>query len=158
VNANDSNPPVPPRRSEGRFVRWQSLTNRQFGYALNLFLTFATGALAFSLNETRNLRSHPCSCAECLLVESCVVFLFSLAAGIWCVLNRLRDFRLTAKIARMREKRGDEIIDPYTSRHLVRLRRKTKRLGKCTWTLLCWQIGMFSLGVLLVVVAFGISL
>ena len=40
--------------------------------------------------------------------------LASVGFGIWCVINRLRDFRATTKVARMREKgKSDEEMQPY---------------------------------------------
>jgi hypothetical protein len=40
---------LPMAHSEGSFVRWQGIAVNQLGFANNLFLTFATASLGFTL-------------------------------------------------------------------------------------------------------------
>src|SRR5258708_26045545 len=89
---------------EGSFVRWQAITIAQLGFTSNLILTLAVGALGFALTLVKDADVIASCWARCLLVLSIVGLLISLALGIWCALNRLADFRMTAQIARGREK------------------------------------------------------
>ena len=82
---------------------------------------------------------------------SIVGLLLSLALGIWCALNRLADFRMTAQIARGREKlrtmtSEQERLDE--EKQLDVKREKVEKLDNGTWTLFFWQVGTFGAGIL----------
>jgi hypothetical protein len=68
----------------------------------------------------------------------------SIALGLRCSINRLRDFRATAQVARRRMK-GE----------MVQLadRQETKALGDKSWRLLWWQLTLFGLGTLATAIA-----
>jgi hypothetical protein len=55
--------------------------------------------------------------------------------GLKLVINRLDDFKITAKIARKRETNKREGIEED--------RKKVKEIGEKTWNLLIWQISTF---------------
>jgi len=93
---------------EGSFIRWQSIRIVQFGHVNNLILTFATASLGFALTLLKGSRAENVSCSFCIWLLAVVTLLGSLAVGIWCSINRLRDFRETAQIAREREALGSE--------------------------------------------------
>ena len=69
--------------------------------------------------------------------------MLSVFSALWCALNRLWDFRETARIARgkMSDREKDIAQD------------KAKRYGHITWCLLYTQLSAFALGVLLLAVA-----
>ena len=93
-------------RSEGSFIRWQAIAIAQLGYAVNLILTLATASLGFAVALIKDKDFTPGCWSKCLLVLSQLSLLASVALGIWCVINRLLDFRKTKDNARDREIRG----------------------------------------------------
>jgi len=82
---------------------------------------------------------------KCTFSVALLSLLASIGLGIWCVVNRLRDFRATKEVARKREKGA-------TDSELQPLRDLSDRLGSKTWWLFWWQIGMFGAGIVLTVV------
>jgi len=141
-------------RSEGSFVRWQAIRITQMGYAVNLILTFAAASLGFVLTlvKDQELRAHPWG--ACLLVFGGLSFMISITAGIWCVLNRLEDFRESAQIAREREKfEWQGYGKPWINDQLRCQRCKNRKRGECSKTLFNWQVVIFGLGVLFLTMA-----
>jgi uncharacterized membrane protein YbhN (UPF0104 family) len=129
---------------KGSFIRWQSITIAQLTYAVNLVLGLAVAALAFQVTTLLNEKFNPESWQKCAFSISLLALLASVGLGIWCVINRLRDFRATTKVARMREqKNSDAEMGPH--------RVLYEELGKKTWGIFWWQIGTFGVGVLLLV-------
>lgn len=127
------------------FTRWQSITINQLTYAINLILALSIAALAFQVTTLLNPQFNPISWQKCAFALSLLSLMFSTAFGIWCVINRLSDFRLTAKIARMKEQKMSNIeLQPY--------RDLSKNLGNKTWLLFLFQITTFGLGTLLLVI------
>jgi len=125
------------------------------GYAVNLVLTLATAALAFSVTLVKDdkLRCH--EWGRLLLAFAGLLLILSGGLGLWCVLNRLRNFRETSRIAREREKMESEKLGKeWIDKQLREKRRKTRNIGNRTWTLLRWQLMTFAGGVLLLVAAF----
>ena len=85
------------------FVRWQSVTREQLGAITNLVLGLATGMIAFE--STLLLESKLVErCAFSFGIVSLALLVLSVGIALWCAINRLRDFRLTAQIARRRER------------------------------------------------------
>lgn len=118
------------------FIRWQEITRNHFSSVANLILALATGLLAF---QSTLLLEHKLSvpCAFWLATASLIFLATSVAIALWCLVNRLRDFRLTAQIARRREKGETELQE---------FREKSKSLGKFTWGLFWFQVALFGLG------------
>jgi hypothetical protein len=128
------------------FSRWQARTIEQFGYALNLILTLSVAALGYELALLLNMNLGRLEWKKYLLVLSTLSLTLSVAAGLWCVINRLRDFRATAQTARRRQ-------DGASEAELQPLRSLTRSLGQRTWLLFWWQISAFGAGILLLVIA-----
>jgi uncharacterized membrane protein YbhN (UPF0104 family) len=143
------------RKNRESSIRWQGRTIEQLGYALNLILGLTVAALGFEVSLILNKDFHRAGWQKCILSISLLALVLSVAVGLWCVLNRLRDFRTTAETAWKRENDASDI-------KLQPLRTLTRTLGKRTWVLFQWQLWSFSLGVLLLVVgvagSFGITL
>lgn len=129
-------------------TRWQGRTIEQFGYALNLILGLSVAVLGYELSHLLDEKFKMTSWQHCLLIISTLTLLLSITGGLWCVVNRLRNFRATAVIARMRE-------DGASDMDLQSLRGQTDALGKRAWQLLWWQIVTFGMGLLLLVIAIG---
>ncbi|MEW5880789.1 MAG: hypothetical protein AB1761_10150 [Pseudomonadota bacterium] len=131
---------------KGSFVRWQSITIAQLTYAVNLVLGFAVAALGFQVALLLNESFHPLGWQKCAFSLSMLLLLSSIGFGIWCVINRLRDFRATTKVARMREGgRSEAEMQPYRDLYT--------KLGNRAWALFWWQIGTFGVGILMTALA-----
>ena len=133
-------------KKEGSFIRWQDITIRQMGYTINLILGLAAATLGFAITLLKEDIFFLSCWGKCFFDIACLSFLFSIGFGIWLVLNRLKDFRVTMRIARRREG-GD------TEENLQPLRDITKRVGKRTWILLYCQVGSFGLGIILLILS-----
>lgn len=138
--------------SNDSFNRWQAITIGQLSYAINLILGFSVAALGFGVSLLLNENFTPVSWQKCIFASSLLTLLISVSFGVWCTINRLRDFRATTRIAKMREKENEK-------QELQSLRQLSKNLGKKTWGIFWWQIGAFTAGVLLMVagVAFSVG-
>lgn len=118
------------------FVHWQTVTRDHFSSVSNLVLGLATGLLAFVVSGFPFLQLT----SKCLLFVSTGSMLFlaaSIGLAVWCAINRLRDFRATAQIARSRSK--GESVSPDA-------RYNTKVLGRLSWRLFWWQLILFVFG------------
>ncbi len=129
-----------------KYIRWQGVCIAQLSYSINLILTFTVAAIGFEVTLLLNNDFIPTSWQSCLFSISLLSLLASGAFGIWCTVNRLRDFRATANIANLKRKKeeADKINE---------LRALTDNLGKKTWGIFWWQIGSFALGILLLVIS-----
>jgi hypothetical protein len=135
-------------------VRWQGYSREQRSTVNSLFLTYAAALLG--------LQSSILLSKEVARVDWPWFFvmagggaLLSLTAGCVVVLVRLRDARLTARIARFRVKqKSPSEIDA--------LRRSTDKLGKWTNGLIPVQVTAFALAAIAflvwVVLSFGTKL
>ncbi|SRR6266480_7405095 len=94
---------MPNEDPKGSFVRWQSIRIAQFSYSVNLILGLAVAALGFQVTLLMNDHFHPVGWQKCAFGLSILTLLSSIGLGIWCTINRLRDFRATSKAARLRE-------------------------------------------------------
>jgi hypothetical protein len=149
--------PHTPDANEGSFIRWQAITIEQLGYAVGLFLTFSTAALGFVLNLIGRPDYLADSWTRICIVCAGVGLFASLVLGGLCVVNRLQDFRQTQSIARDREiLTAEGLTRDQVQQRLKKRRDYTVMLGKRTWSLFWWQIGMFAAGALSLVI--GLSL
>lgn len=122
---------------QGSFVRWQSITIAQLTYAINLIFGLSIAVFGFQVTLLLNEHFYPVSCWQKLTLSLSLVSLIAcIVLGIWLVINRLSDFRITARTARRREEGAKE-------HELGDLRAQSKRFGKRTWRLFYWQIGTF---------------
>ena len=118
------------------FVRWQGVTISQLTQAVSVVLGLAVAALGFDVTLLMNREFVPVSWQKCVFAIACLALLASVGLGIWCVVNRLRDFRATMKAAR-----------DGNSAAADEARALASRLGQTTWGLFWWQIGTFGTGV-----------
>lgn len=140
--------------SKGSFVRWQNTSIQQLGFSINLILALATGSLGFALSLLKDSDFRPYCWGKGLFAGSLLLLIVSIGLGIWCTINRSCDFRLTAAIARDREKwqqegKSKNEIDGGLSAR----RAKAERLDARTWCLFYGQVAGFSLAILLLIVA-----
>jgi hypothetical protein len=124
-------------REREAMVRWQGYSREQRSTVNSLFLTFAGALLGLQSSILLAESVKRVSWAG-IFVASGGLVLISLTAGCSVVLVRLRDARLTARIARFRvEKQGQVAID--------NLKRSVKKLGKWTNRLITFQVLGFAL-------------
>lgn len=115
-----------------RFIRWQGIAIEQLGYTLNLTLTLTIAALGYCIALLRQVRRPIEPCAAVPMVLSMLVLFSSSALGVICVVNRLHDFRGTAKLT------GGNGSAPT--------RDELHRLGERTWCLFYAHVATFALG------------
>lgn len=131
------------------FIRWQRTTIEQLGYAVNTLLVMAVATIGFCLDQLLGNKICYC-CSYYMILVGLVVLVICVFDLLLLTLNRLIDFRNTAKIARLRsEDSNDELED---------LRNYTKALGDNTWRLLYVGIGLFALGYIFIITGFAISI
>jgi hypothetical protein len=113
--------------------RWRKIAIDQLGYALNLTLTFAIATLGYCFVLLKEKDFLLVSSAKCTMILSLSALALSAICGFICVLNRLLDFRGTARRACNHPKAPtkDELRD----------------LGNLTWALFYVQLGAFAIGV-----------
>jgi hypothetical protein len=128
------------------FARWQGITIKQFTYAQNLILTFSVAALGFGLAFIKDKDFTPFGVSKCFFVLSLLLLLISIGCGLWCVINRLRDFRITKDISRNRDQNSNKD-------KVKELRKKSRTLGSITWKLFWVEIGLFSSAILLMTIS-----
>jgi hypothetical protein len=118
-----------------RFVRWQAILREHLSYAINLFLTYSVAAFGYCLSLLRDKSFVPTvGVSRCSFWVSILFLWASIVLGIFCVLNRLSDFRGTAGRAR-KAPSGDAPEQEYLD-----------MLGQLTWKLFYWQVALFALG------------
>lgn len=134
------------------FIRWQAVTIAQLSYSINLILTFTVAALGFGASLLLKEQFQPDSRPLNLLLLSLALLVIAGGLGVWCTITRLRDFRATTKITRLRTKEGHD-----ADADLTNLRALTSRLGSRTWGIFWWQIGVFSAGILFLVLSVALA-
>lgn len=116
------------------FIRWQNILINQLSFVNNLVITLNIGVLGYLINFIQNVTILNCFQKFFFWIAS-VLIICSLSTGLILVINRLDDFKITAKIARKRETNKREGIEED--------RKKAKEIGKKTWNLLIWQVSTF---------------
>lgn len=133
------------KRLDERVVRWDAYRINQFSYANNLLLTLNLAFLGF-LTTKNTLELAPGFLLGSIQILCGVSLIASFVSGLLLVLNRLKDFRLTAKLTkkRRRNKREKKTYCSNLDYEINKLRKKTKYLGNRSWCLFNWQIWTFS--------------
>lgn len=128
---------------ENSFIRWQNLRITQLSFANNLFIGLAIGLIAYLLNMIKDYNQPLNQLEKFFFWVGGILLLISIGFGIYVVINRLEDFRITTKIARERVKNEkDKKIDIDT------LRETSFDLGNNTWQAFIWQVVLFIVGFL----------
>jgi hypothetical protein len=119
-------------------------------YAINLILGFGVATLGFQISLLLDNKFQPISWQRCTFLLALILVVASIAFGLWLVINRLKDFRATARTARLREESGPD-------GDIQGLRNLTEKLGRFSWCLFWWQIGTFFAGIFLTMVSVLVS-
>ena len=128
------------------FRNWQAKYIEQSQSSSTTMLGLSGGALAFSTSLLDGGNVYIGYCPSVLFHFHGVLQLLAMGTAIWFAVNRSRDFSLTTRIARLREK---DIRDPS----LVNLRKESRRLGLISRRLMFWQ-GIFFLAAAMIFIAF----
>jgi len=116
-----------------RFVRWQKISIDHLGFCNNLILALTIGALSYSLNLTQDKTFIMARTARLYLGPVLFIALaalsLSIVSGLFCMLNRLRDFRGTAQRAR------DSLA--------AMSKEELNQMGKLTWSIFYGQVWTF---------------
>lgn len=120
---------------DSKFQRWQDKTLSQFTYTINLFLGISIAIIGFQFSLLLNNDFTPLCFGKFYFSTSLILMLISSGLGCICVINRLKDFRITAKITRLKAKDNGN--------KLKELRRNSDNLGERTWLIFWWQFGLF---------------
>jgi hypothetical protein len=139
------------------FSRWQSISIQQLGLSINLILVLGTSSLGFALSLARDSDFQTYCVSKALFTGSLFLLIGSVGLGIWCTLNRSFDFRVTIQIAHDREEwEGEGQQKEEIDKKLLARRGESMELGNRTWHLFYGQIVTFGLGILSLIIAFGI--
>lgn len=109
-----------------RYVRWQHYRITQLSFSINLFLGFAVASLGY-LTSILIGSEKDNEMLECVLL----IWSWSTIAGCLATLNRLYDFKYTAKKI-LKKNRCNSLLAAH--------------LGKVTWTLFHLQIILYLWG------------
>ena len=121
------------KQNQGPFVRWQQITITQLGYTLNLVLTFTIAALGYAFSLLKDNDFKPSSSARCTLLLALVSLAIAAISGLACVLNRLHDFRGTARQIRHKPDAPSAL--------------ELRVMGSRTWVYFYTQLACFLLGI-----------
>jgi hypothetical protein len=136
-----------------RFVRWQQLEIRQMSFTNNLILGFNLGFLGFFVTQSGLKFGSICSILTITQVLTLIGLGISFVIGIILVVNRLKDFRATTHLIKLKKKRFKAKLNSHPSTSIKsindsiqKLKIETEKLGKFTWALLDLQIWSFLVG------------
>lgn len=117
------------------YLKWQDIRITQLGYANNLIIALAVALFGFTIKFIQTEDLILSNFQKVLFWIICALIIISVGLGIYVVLNRLEDFKLSAQIARKRETNKRDGIEND--------RLKSERLGNITWNIFIWQIVTF---------------
>ena len=124
------------------FIRWQGRMIEQLGFVNNLLIFLATGLMAFQIQLAVTEKSFNILEKYFVVLSMSLIFI-SLMIGCYLAWNRLKSFRITAQVARKREKGNKEGLED--------LRKQYRILDERTWQLLSAQTFYFALGSLVLI-------
>ena len=137
-----------------RFTKWQQLTISQLSFTNNLFLGLNLGFLGFYVTQS----GLTFSCLWILFTIQIFTLLglgISFVTGTKMVLNRLKNFRTTTQLVKVRKQKFEhkhrlKVHSDIESNNsaILNLKTSTDKLGNTTWILLKWQIWTFFIGTL----------
>ena len=116
-----------------RSQRWRKIAIDQLGYLLNLTLTFAIAALGYCFVLLKDRDFTPEHLAKLAMMIAIISLAVSALAGFICSINRLLDFRATARRASEHPTKPNKGV--------------TRDLGRVTWYILYSQIVAFGAGI-----------
>lgn len=135
--------------AQDSFIRWQKTAIEQMGFAVNTLMALAAATIGFCLSLIFDGKIC-CCCARLNISIGILLLILCIAVLLIQTVNRLIDYRMTAKIARKKEGNPSEDVSE--------LRNKSKLLGRWTWCLFYCSIGLFFTGYVFLFIGFYISI
>lgn len=127
--------------SQDSFRHWQSKSIDQKQNTSSMLLGLSGAALGFSVSLLPESQTY-IGCAASVFFHLCVAMhLASITCGVAFSINRVRDFDLTAQIARKRE------LTPNQP-SLKKMRETVRHWGRISRRLYMWQAILFAVGAL----------
>lgn len=124
-------------RLQERFIRWQESLRQSLIAHVALIVAFSSGGLGFVGSILNDEQARFSGCAPWLVMGAGSLFLAALFLALFISCCRLEDVRATLEILRhRRDKAHQDIIDE--------LQARTDSLGRRTWKLVYWQLGVFT--------------
>lgn len=137
---------------DNRFVRWQQLSISEMGKTVSLFLGISFATIGFVVSQITSADFSFRNYWDSFFFSFGSVVLFvHIVVSLVLTLNRLKDFKLTAKIAKASEKGCSGSIITY-------LREESKKLGDKTWCLFNSSLWLFGIAELLIIIGFIIQI
>ncbi|MFA5601958.1 MAG: hypothetical protein WDA06_15285 [Phenylobacterium sp.] len=137
-----------------RVVRWDKYRIEQMSFTNNLFIGFSIAFLSFFVTKTE-LTFHRCSLLCCIQILTVVFVGLSFLSGTLLTINRLKDFRQTARLTKRKKRKYEHENNIECSKNIrrlkyqiVKLKRETNELGENTWCFLRCQVWTFFAGVI----------
>lgn len=138
-----------------KVVRWDQYRINQFSFTNNLLITLNLGFLGFLTSQSSFEFNSNC-CLLAIQFLAIIVLMISFLTGMLTALNRLKDFRLTSRLTKLKKKKfeHEHSVRTYSNIEEIKsdiqaLKAITKELGPKTWILLNWQIWSFFIGSIL---------
>lgn len=134
-----------------RFVRWQQLSISEMGKTISLFLGIAFTTIGFVVSQLISadfiFRNY---WDKFLFSFGSVVLLAHIVVSLILTLNRLKDFKQTAKIvrAKLKNKKSD----------IADLRQEVERISSKTWCLFSSSLWLFGIAELLIIIGFVVQI
>ena len=122
------------------YGKWENHRIAQLSFINNLVIGLSVAIIGYVFDFIKPSNIIFNSTQKFLFWVGVLLILISVLVGIFVTINRLNDFRLTAKIARNRANDNRETINSD--------RNKVKIIGKQTWNGFVWQIVTFGVSFL----------
>ena len=132
---------IRPRQTNESFVRWQGRYIEQRQTASSVMLGLSGGSLAYVTSLLSGVNAFIGFWPSIAFHLTVACHAFSVGAAVLYSLNRVRDFAVTAKIARDR-------AHPKRKDNVPELRKQQRTLGQLTRRLYFWQSILFLAGAL----------
>ena len=118
-------------------IRWQNIAIAQLGYTVNLVLALTVATLGFEINLLTQ-KNELTEIEKWVFLAAGIFLSGAFVIGLLCVINRLRDFRITRNLAK--ESKGLSI-------EIDKMRKHSEWLGRLSWIFFWFQMVAFGLGV-----------
>lgn len=122
------------------YDKWENHRIAQLSFINNLVVGLSLALTGYVFNFIKPSRIIFNSTQKFLFWIGVLLIVVSIVVGVFIAINRLEDFRLTAKIARNRENNNRNGIKAD--------REKVQIIGKKTWNGFVWQIVTFGVSFL----------
>jgi glycosyltransferase involved in cell wall biosynthesis len=128
-----------------RYIRWQQLSINQLSITNNIILTLSLAFLMFLLKTNNNQQDLSSYLIIIKLISFGLLFI-SLIVGVLLTVNRLKDFKKTAYLIKLRRQKNKSKIVGF---NICQLENQLSVLGKRTWLYLYIQLWTFLMGSIL---------